>query len=409
MGFPRLNFSKLWTNPTDFPTVELDETQVRADMQALHDESRAALNNLMTALEAKAAAGNMGAVANDGATASTVQKELNALNKALTDAGNLPTGGSAGQVLWKQSEKTFDASWHTPIAKEFGAFGLIAEIPAGADMDDYTTMGSYYATGANAASVVNAPFSTAFHLYVFQAQDARIVQVFTVTSASDSYMTLVYRKCASGTWSGFRTLADTDYAVAKAGDKMTGDLGIERATAPSYRLKNTGLSREMMLTLGDILVLANRVSDDNTNRSALFLGDEKADLTTVLRLYRAVAGAVATYNVLHTGNVDAVLGASKIVTGTYTGNAGETANTVYEQTIPLGFTPKVVLVSTKGGEAVMALTGVNYSAANCTPLEIVTAGFAVAYYHYVPANENLNSHEEGVNESGEVYSYIAIG
>ena len=37
-AFPLLGFTKSWENPEDYPTIELDETQVRKDMQSLHDE-----------------------------------------------------------------------------------------------------------------------------------------------------------------------------------------------------------------------------------------------------------------------------------------------------------------------------------------------------------------------------------
>ena len=39
MAFEKLNFTKDWTNPNDFPAYEGDESQVRADMQLLHDEA----------------------------------------------------------------------------------------------------------------------------------------------------------------------------------------------------------------------------------------------------------------------------------------------------------------------------------------------------------------------------------
>ena len=51
MAFERLEFSKNWNSSADFPTLQTDEIQVRADMQLLHDESRNALNALMEALE----------------------------------------------------------------------------------------------------------------------------------------------------------------------------------------------------------------------------------------------------------------------------------------------------------------------------------------------------------------------
>ena len=38
MDIDRLSFTKNWTNSQDFPTMETNETKVRADMQLLYDE-----------------------------------------------------------------------------------------------------------------------------------------------------------------------------------------------------------------------------------------------------------------------------------------------------------------------------------------------------------------------------------
>lgn len=45
MAFDKLQFTKNWNNPDDFPTVELSEEKVRADMQLLHDEVKNYLND----------------------------------------------------------------------------------------------------------------------------------------------------------------------------------------------------------------------------------------------------------------------------------------------------------------------------------------------------------------------------
>lgn len=44
-AFPLLGFTKNWENPSDYPTYEPDEMQVRKDMQSLHDEVKDFLNN----------------------------------------------------------------------------------------------------------------------------------------------------------------------------------------------------------------------------------------------------------------------------------------------------------------------------------------------------------------------------
>ena len=52
MALDKLKFTKDWNNPEDFPTIELDETKVRSDMQFLYDEIKKFLNEkLIPSLE----------------------------------------------------------------------------------------------------------------------------------------------------------------------------------------------------------------------------------------------------------------------------------------------------------------------------------------------------------------------
>lgn len=56
--FERLSFTKDWNNTSDFPTYEENETQVRADMQLLHDEVKAFINDkLIPGIEGMAVPG----------------------------------------------------------------------------------------------------------------------------------------------------------------------------------------------------------------------------------------------------------------------------------------------------------------------------------------------------------------
>lgn len=45
MAIQKFQFSRLWTNPSDFPSYEPSEAQVRADMQELHDQTKDYINN----------------------------------------------------------------------------------------------------------------------------------------------------------------------------------------------------------------------------------------------------------------------------------------------------------------------------------------------------------------------------
>ena len=51
MSLNRLNFTKDWNDPSDFPTIETSEAQVRLDMQQLHDETKEFINSLVSVLD----------------------------------------------------------------------------------------------------------------------------------------------------------------------------------------------------------------------------------------------------------------------------------------------------------------------------------------------------------------------
>ena len=112
MAFPKLSFTKSWKNAVDFPTVETNETKVRADMQYLFDEIKEALNALIDKLNLR----NLesfpagGVVTSLGADDTTIPTSK-AVKDAMTKAGQLPSGGTAGQVLGKKSGTNFDMGW----------------------------------------------------------------------------------------------------------------------------------------------------------------------------------------------------------------------------------------------------------------------------------------------------------
>ena len=91
MGYlEKLEFSKDWTKAEDFPTYEPDESQVRADLQLLHNEAKAAINALVDKLESAEFASHL-AVSAEGMTATN----LAALAEILATA----TAAQAGTIV----------------------------------------------------------------------------------------------------------------------------------------------------------------------------------------------------------------------------------------------------------------------------------------------------------------------
>lgn len=121
MSFTKFDFSKRWTNSSDFPTIETDENKVRADQQFLHDETRDALNRFIDEVDESLTpltdmfAGREAVVENLGTDHRTIPTS-GAVNNALKVAGNLPTGGNKGAVLRKASDENFDTTWGDAFA-----------------------------------------------------------------------------------------------------------------------------------------------------------------------------------------------------------------------------------------------------------------------------------------------------
>jgi len=101
MAFSPLVFSKSWENSDDFPTYEPNESQVRADLQFLHDETRTWLNDLVARLNDPSAAGELPFRPENGLTAQTVQDAVLEVYAAIRDAaaGLLVDGSVSRQKL----------------------------------------------------------------------------------------------------------------------------------------------------------------------------------------------------------------------------------------------------------------------------------------------------------------------
>lgn len=82
MAIDQFSFSKTWRSASDFPTYEPDETQVREDMQCLHDEMADYVNNtLVPAINAGSSGG--------GSPVSTMASEISFASSAGVPATNV--------------------------------------------------------------------------------------------------------------------------------------------------------------------------------------------------------------------------------------------------------------------------------------------------------------------------------
>lgn len=97
MALQRMNFTKVWTNPADFPTYESQETKVRADMQLLFDELRDAHNALIDDLGAN----DLPFTPTEAIDETTVQAAIENVQRQIAEtvAGAIPDDSLSGDKL----------------------------------------------------------------------------------------------------------------------------------------------------------------------------------------------------------------------------------------------------------------------------------------------------------------------
>lgn len=96
----KLWFSKTWLSKENFPTYEMREDQVRADMQYLHDETQTAFNNLVDDLESLSAE-NIPFTSSTAVPASDVQSAIVNVQQQVAEASaaTIPNGSITDEKL----------------------------------------------------------------------------------------------------------------------------------------------------------------------------------------------------------------------------------------------------------------------------------------------------------------------
>lgn len=98
MAFKKLEYTKSWESPEDFPTFEQDETRVRADMQLLYDEIKDFINGeLVAPLNSKSGAENI--LTSSGKSIEAVLAEM---QEAIDNAGD--TDGTGGLIVFDDGQ-----------------------------------------------------------------------------------------------------------------------------------------------------------------------------------------------------------------------------------------------------------------------------------------------------------------
>ena len=317
MSIKKLTFTKDWTDPDDFPAFEENEGKVRADMQLLHDEAKTHINDVLKPAidELQNRAESLSAdqhqhsnknlldsytQTNDNLKTAVSQSHFhdnqnvlmdltedhiavlnkvqdvtqtlgNATNKvpsekAVADAmaanGNIPSGGTTGQVLVKASSTARDVTWKTLDAAAVGA------------LPDDTT----------AADIGALP---------------------DTTKAADI-----------GALPDTAVAADVG-ALSTAGGDLTGSLNI-KATSPAVRLDHTGQNARAQFTcVGHSLTVGMFDAAGSTNNARqLYVRDASGSFSSIdrmIEMYVTTNGSSKYYKVLTEAN--------KPAGATYKGNA----------------------------------------------------------------------------------------
>lgn len=108
--------------------------------------------------------------------------------------------------------------------------------------------------------------------------------------------------------------ADGSAFLPLTGGTLSGNLFIEKASAPQVKLLNTTTGRAAYLLAGSTGATYVYCQLDSNNNQILRLNPETYDLDEALQLVRTVGGTMKRYNLLHSGN-----GGLKVETGSYVG------------------------------------------------------------------------------------------
>ena len=369
MALKQLNFSKSWTEPADFPTVETDETVIRQDMQQLHDETKAYLNGtLLPAIEA-------GYV--------PVERTVN--GHALTaDVAVTKADVGLGQV---DNTADMDKPVSTAQAAAIQAVAM-GQIPAG--------------------SVEKTMLAAEVAAAVGRAEEGGGLDK-KIAETADQKAALLHAAQHGASGSDPVTPAAIG-AVAKTGDTMTGNFSIQR-DYPQITLKSPLAGRDSYIAyVGNekILYLMNRL--DVNNRQGIYITPETSSLSNAVRVIRVVNGVPNYYSILHTGNLsDFVSTQSRVVEYTGTGTTGVS--------VAVGFAPRIVVVQevvNDGGTPVtlpLVLTNTGVSLGlyrNGTSGDL--SGFKVTVSAFgTTVSWSCGSAAEAGNTSGKTYRLTAIG
>ena len=271
------------------------------------------------------------------------------------------------------------------------------------------------ATASNCVKAEEVPH-TLGTVVVMRAKANMRLALFVRSDATGLYLYAGKYHASEGGWTGWKRVADTDYALNKGGDTMTGELTIQKSDARLnlYRTSGKGSALQQYVNALTISVYNDQGSTRNYRRIKIQDSDDQPDVGSAVVFQDVVEGKKTDYPFLHTGNLEA-LGIARVVTGSYVGTGEKGA--AHPNIITTPFRPKFVLVLKEGADIyngfdsenchvfIDGLTGLHVTNDYGVNSHVTFSDTGVSWYH--TGTSTIGVYQ--LNSQGVSYHYIAIG
>lgn len=316
-------------------------------------------------------------------------------------------------VTMKDLEGKADVN-HTHTPDSIGAFGQYGS-NRHTGLNNFIEIGGFICTNTSTA---NRPAGVSQYGLVWNIRGSAIVN-YIVQHYYDAVSKWEYvRYRTDNTWGNWARIATAEYAVNKAGDTMTGNLGILTGTDPSVFAKNSNTERiARVVSYGDQSVrLENH--KDGLNYAGIDIKTEGDSLDGIVRLVVLKNGVWNPYDILHEGNMNlitpAAIGAARIETGTYEGTGK--AGSLYPNSLTFGFEPTVVMLGGYGvPNGVVFFKGMTetsvYANTFSQNVNFALNGRTLTWYNASAGESESNTTRQmgQLNMLGETYTFVALG
>lgn len=338
-----------------------------------------------------------------GSDASKVPSE-SAVSKAIASSGNIPGGGTTGQVLVKNSDETHDIKWESVTAESVGAVKWPQEVVDSGSIKDWALKQKTPTSAAVSSAVSDMPYTGAYWFVRFDIEASSAWQKLVATEVN-TYATYEIHR-VNGTWGNWREIAFVDSVLPLTGGRLIGALELGNL--------NSGSNILHFIPWSDGSHIRNVI--DSSNYSEIYMSNDAPNVSPIYSGYNN--GSYFAYEFLHNGNA-ANFGYSRMVTGTYAGT-GRNGNK-YPNTLTPGFAPRAMMIWKLNGTDGEDCFAVFANGTNGVQFGSDSSGWAVgamtatgwgstsiSWYRNLSSNETKLGYCQ-MNASGSTYAYIIWG